>query len=272
MGNEHQYYFFNSQDFNLTDVKQMSSVISKIKPSILVNCAAYTDVDGAESDELISSKINEEGVRLLAGICYPNTKIIHISSDYVFDGFQSDPYTSNSQPNPLSIYGKSKLGGEIALKDSACDYLILRTSWVFSEFRHNFLKTIHKLSFQQSNLNVINDQIGTPTYAMDLAEAILYFINNDGFKKFSRSTLHFSGADSCSWYDFAKIIIRVTKNKFDGVILKKLVSISTSDFQQAALRPKNSALKSDSYFNNLDCLNLPLEYKIEEVLDKIQEH
>ena len=92
MGNEHQYYFFNSQDFNLTDVKQMSSVISKIKPSILVNCAAYTDVDGAESDELISSKINEEGVRLLAGICYPNTKIIHISSDYVFDGFQSDPY------------------------------------------------------------------------------------------------------------------------------------------------------------------------------------
>jgi len=250
----------------------MSSVISKIKPSILINCAAYTDVDGAESNELISSKINADGVRLLAGICSPNTKIIHISSDYVFDGNQSTPYTSHSKPNPLSIYGKSKLEGEIALKDSACDYLILRTSWVFSEFSKNFLKTIHRLSFQKNNLKVISDQIGTPTYAKDLADAILYFINNNGFQKFSRSTLHFSGAESCSWYDFARIIIKITKNKYDGVILEKLDSIATSEFQQAALRPKNSALQTDSFFNSLNCLNLSLEYKIEEVLENIQEN
>lgn len=250
----------------------MSSVITKIKPNVLINCAAFTDVDGAESNELISRKINADGVKLLAEICSPETKIIHISSDYVFDGLSSHPYSSDSKPNPLSIYGKSKLRGEIALKDSACNYIVIRSSWIFSEYNQNFLKTIHNLSLKQKNLKVINDQIGNPTYAMDLAEAILYLINNDGFNKFSRSILHFSGADSCTWYDFARMIVEKSKIQFDDMILEKLDSISTVNFQQLALRPKYSVLQTSNFFNNLDCLKLPLEYKIELVLKKLKKN
>lgn len=262
-------YFLNSSEFNITNPNQIASVMNAIQPHYIINCAAYTDVDDAEDNLSLLNKINVEGVKLLADFCLDSIKLIHISSDYVFDGLETSPYTSSSTPNPISSYGKSKHLAEIILQESSCNFIILRTSWVFSEFNKNFLKTILNLSLKKKSLSVINDQVGSPTYAIDIAEAIVSILANDGFKKFSRSILHFAGDVECSWYEFAEMILKNAEGIFENIVLEKLEPISSINYKQKALRPAYSALKTDDFFKTLNCFDLSLNDKINIVIKNL---
>ena len=179
---EIDFQFFNSSELNITDFEQCKTVFEKLNPDFCINAAAYTAVDKAESEPEKARLINVEGPKNLAQICKElNTVLIHISTDFIFDGTAVQPYTEESIPNPTGIYGQTKLDGELAIQGILEKYLIIRTSWVYSEFGNNFLKTMLRLGSERDSLSVVNDQIGTPTNAVDLAKAlvkIIQFLDN----------------------------------------------------------------------------------------------
>jgi dTDP-4-dehydrorhamnose reductase len=180
---------------------------------VVVNCTAYTAVDKAESEIELTNQINHLAVRKLAEIAYKkNIKLIHISTDYVFDGTGSKPYKETDKTNPINVYGKTKLAGEKALQEAMpTNAIIIRTSWVYSEYGNNFVDTMLKLGKERDKLNVVNDQIGSPTYATDLANAILKIIENKNYQTKSPATeiYHYSNKGKVSWYEFAKEIFEL---------------------------------------------------------------
>lgn len=216
---------------NLTAIEQF---VKNAGFDAIVNCAAYTAVDKAETDDDLCYKINRDAVQNLAQIAqYNGLKLIHVSTDYVFDGTQHTPYVETDRVCPVSVYGKSKLAGEeLALK--YCEQVaVIRTSWLYSAFGNNFVKTIMRLGQERESLNVIFDQVGTPTYAADLANAILQMLNAEVFVS---GVYHFSNEGVCSWYDFAKKI-----HQLAGVTCK-VSPIETKDYPTAAVRPHYSVL------------------------------
>jgi len=204
-------------------------VLNKI--DTIINCAAYTAVDRAEDDIEKATKINVDGPRNLAR---SGAKIIHISTDYVFDGMNYKPYTPNDIPNPISVYGKTKLAGERAVLENAYVATIIRTAWLYSPYGNNFVKTMRRLGSEKKSINVVTDQIGTPTYAGDLAAAIVQIlpqINMD-----NRGIYHFTNSGVCSWYDFANEIMNMSG-------LKCVVNpISSAEYPTRAKRPYYSVL------------------------------
>ena len=199
-----------------------------------INCAAYTAVDIAEKDKAKAYEINALGAKNLAAICILHkTVLIHISTDFVFDGKKTDPYNEVEQPNPISVYGVTKLKGEIEIKQILERYFIIRTSWLYSEHGNNFMKTMLRLSKDKKELSIVSDQIGTPTYAGDLAEVILNIVkvNSQNY-----GTYHYSNLGSISWFDFAKAIFDESK------IAIKLIPIKTKDYPTLAKRPLYSVL------------------------------
>jgi dTDP-4-dehydrorhamnose reductase len=205
-----------------------------LKPQYCINCAAYTAVDKAESEQDMAMLVNREAVGNLAAVCKKfNTKLIHISTDYVFDGESETPYQPDDQTGPISIYGISKLKGEgLCLKENA-DAIIIRTAWVYSEFGNNFVKTMMRLMKDRPEIKVVNDQVGAPTYAADLAKAILDIINSGNWVS---GIYHYSNKGKISWYDFA-------------VAIKEMIGsscivhpIPTIDYPTPAKRPKFSLL------------------------------
>lgn len=216
---------------NLTAIEQF---VKNAGFDAIVNCAAYTAVDKAETDDDLCYKINRDAVQNLAQIAqYNGLKLIHVSTDYVFDGTQHTPYVETDRVCPVSVYGKSKLAGEeLALK--YCEQVaVIRTSWLYSAFGNNFVKTMIRLGQERESLNVIFDQVGTPTYAADLANAILQMLNAEVFVS---GVYHFSNEGVCSWYDFAKKI-----HQLAGVSCK-VSPIETKDYPTAAARPHYSVL------------------------------
>ena len=216
---------------NLTAIEQF---VKNAGFDAIVNCAAYTAVDKAETDDDLCYKINRDAVQNLAQIAQCNgLKLIHVSTDYVFDGTQHTPYVETDTVCPVSVYGKSKLAGEeLALKN--CDQVaVIRTSWLYSAFGNNFVKTMMRIGQERESLNVIFDQVGTPTYAADLANAILQMLNAEVFVS---GVYHFSNEGVCSWYDFAKKI-----HQLAGVTCK-VSPIETKDYPTAAVRPHYSVL------------------------------
>jgi len=199
-----------------------------------INCAAYTAVDKAETEHKIAKSVNEIGAKNLAEACKKNDAVlIQISTDFVFDGEQSMPYKESDKPNPISIYGITKLDGESAVIKVSEKYFIIRTSWLYSEYGNNFMKTMLKLGQERDELHVVNDQIGTPTYAGDLANVVVEIITS-GSEEYG--VYHYSNEGVASWFDFAKAIFAEADIKIN------LSPIITSQYPTPAKRPKYSVM------------------------------
>jgi dTDP-4-dehydrorhamnose reductase len=197
------YFYTDVSELDITDKSAVTKFIEDHQIDIVVNCAAYTQVDKAEDNEKTAFLINATAPGNLAEACKKYEAILfHISTDYVFDGSNNVPYIETELTFPLGVYGSSKLKGEKLIQRSGCSYIIIRTSWLYSSFGHNFVKTIGRLSSEKDELKVVFDQIGTPTYARDLATAILTIIQNDQIID-RKGIYHYSNEGVCSWYDFA---------------------------------------------------------------------
>ncbi|MFY0483720.1 dTDP-4-dehydrorhamnose reductase [Flavobacterium sp. PLA-1-15] len=233
------FHFYNSSELNITDLEKCKTIFSKTKPDFCINTAAYTAVDKAESEPEKAYSINVTGAENLAKVCKEfDTVLLHISTDFVFDGNVSKPYTEEDIQNPTGVYGQTKLDGEKAIQKLWEKHFIIRTSWVYSQFGNNFMKTMLRLGSERDSLSVVNDQVGTPTNAVDLAEAIVTIAltynlqpTNDNLGIFN-----FSNEGQCSWYDFAKKIFEIHKIKID------LQPIPTSSYPTPAKRPNYSVL------------------------------
>lgn len=244
LGNEMQQAAVRFPDFNYiyTDVAELdicdkSALDAFVKANnvnVIVNCAAYTAVDKAEDDVELCYKINRDAVRNIAEVANDNkVKVVHVSTDYVFDGTNYLPYTEDMPVCPATVYGKSKLEGEQALLENCKESVILRTAWLYSSFGNNFVKTMIKLGTERDSLGVIFDQVGSPTYAADLADVILQLLSN---KTFIPGIYHFSDEGVCSWYDFTKTIHRMANITCD------VKPIETKDYPARTPRPHFSVL------------------------------
>lgn len=198
VNSNHEFLFTDVAELDITNREAVDNYVSEHGAEIIVNCAAYTNVDKAEDDTEMADNINHLAVKNLAEVSAKYKLIlIHISTDYVFDGSKNTPYLETDATAPLGVYGHTKLDGEKAVTDSGCDYLIIRTSWLYSSFGNNFVKTIRRLTAEKDSLKVVFDQVGTPTYAADLASAILEIIETGKYKSNS-GIYHFSNEGVCS--------------------------------------------------------------------------
>ncbi|HYF84128.1 MAG TPA: dTDP-4-dehydrorhamnose reductase [Clostridia bacterium] len=223
-----------SEDFDITSLKETQDYIKHIKPDVIIHSAAFTDVDGCESNIDKAFVINALGTRNIALAANEvNASVAYISTDYVYDGTKDSPYFEYDTVNPLSIYGKSKLEGENFIKSLKGRFYIIRTSWLFGNNGKNFVKTMLELSKTKDTLNIVNDQIGSPTYTPDLAEAINELIMSERY-----GIYHITNSGYCSWFDFAREIF-----KFAGIDHMNLEAITTETLGRPAPRPRNSRLE-----------------------------
>ncbi|HHV85890.1 MAG TPA: dTDP-4-dehydrorhamnose reductase [Petrimonas sp.] len=226
-----RFIYTDADVLDITEAAQVEHFISENSIEYIINCAAYTAVDKAETDEELAYKINYTGAENLAK---SGAKMIHISTDYVFDGTANIPYKEDASTNPLSVYGKSKLRGEEAVRELADEWIIIRTSWLYSEFGNNFVKTMLRLLNERDELNIVADQRGTPTYAADLAEMILVILECDEWKS---GIYHFSNLGETTWFGFTEKI-----KELAAVNDCRLIPVSTDEYKTAAVRPMYSVL------------------------------
>lgn len=230
----YKFVFASREDLKLHHFPLVENFFIAIKPAFCINCAAYTAVDKAESEPDMAMLVNGEAVGHLAAVCKKyKTKIIHISTDYVFDGDSEEPYMEDDATGPINTYGRSKLLGEQLCTRENDEALIIRTSWVYSSYGHNFVKTMMRLMSERNEINVVDDQIGSPTYAADLATAILDIIASG---KWQSGIYHYSNEGAISWYEFAVAIKELTKS---NCIIHP---IPTSAYPTPAKRPHYSLL------------------------------
>jgi len=228
---------------NLSDVADIEKKIDNIKPDVICNAAAFTQVDGAESSAVLADLINSEAVAVMAKAAKRNKcLLVHYSTDYVFSGDHKFPWKENDITNPKSVYGQSKLDGELAIIDSECEYMIFRTAWVFSTRRQNFLKTMLRLAETKPQLKIVNDQQGAPTWAATIALATMLALNIP-----ETGLYHLTSNGSTTWFGFAQRIFSQAQRI--GLIDQKpeLIPISTKDFPTAAERPKYSVLNCQKF-------------------------
>lgn len=244
---ENLKYWASGEEVDITDYKALEKFGKDKKVEWVVNCSGYTQVDEAEKDAKKAFKVNQDGVRNIALFCLNRkAKLIHISTDYIFDGMKSNReyYTEQDKPNPLGIYGKSKLVGEYEIKNIFNDYFIIRTAWLYGVNGRSFVQTMLKLFKEKDLVKVVDDQWGTPTYTGDLAEAIIR-ITNSNSDKFG--VYHFTNEGKTTWYRFAGEIYRQAKSL--GLIDKdkevKIIPVRTEEYPTAAERPKNSILSKE---------------------------
>ena len=223
------------EELDLTDAKAVEKFVENNEFTHIVNCAAYTNVDRAEEDKLLCAAINVNAVKNLANAADRiGAKIVHVSTDYVFDGTSYRPYKESDKVNPISQYGTTKRAGETALLALSPDSVIVRTAWLYSPYGKNFVKTMIKLGRELKQLRVVSDQVGTPTYAKDLAKAIVSVITAP---QWVPGIYHFSNEGVCSWYDFTKSIHRIA-----GITDCEVLPIPSEDYPTPATRPFYSVL------------------------------
>lgn len=229
-----EWVFTDWEELDLCDLDNLALALAKINPQIIINCAAHTAVDKAETEFELSDVLNHQSVAVLAQWSHANDcQLIHVSTDYVFDGTASTALTETAQPNPINVYGVTKLNGEKACLKENPESIIIRTSWVYSSFGNNFVKTMSRLMQERDSLNVVNDQIGSPTYAADLAQAIMTVITHS---QWQAGIYHFSNEGEISWYEFALAIQEI--GGFDCA----LSGIPSSAYPTPAKRPQYSLL------------------------------
>ena len=241
-----EYFFKDIDEIDITDATATRSVIGKIRPDWIINCAAYNQVDKAETETEEAMRINGTAVKNIVDVIRDTScHLIHISSDYVFNGRANAPYSEYVIPDPLSVYGKSKLAGE---KNALMHpwTMVIRTSWLYSSFGNNFVKTILRLGKEKGNLKVVNDQTGTPTYAADLAEAIMSIISRVNRQQiaFNAGIYHYSNEGSCTWYDFAVAILEESGTNC------KVTPVSSEEYKSEARRPAYSVLNKKKIVEN----------------------
>ena len=259
------FFFTCKDDLDISNAKEVEAFIQSKNITAIINCAAYTAVDKAESEQEDADKINHLAVKTLAELSQKYAiKLIHISTDYVFDGTNYKPYLETDMTNPQSIYGKTKLAGEQALLHvTQKNSIIIRTSWVYSSYGNNFVKTMLRLGRERESLGVIFDQIGTPTYARDLAKVILDILPHVNSEK--TEIYHYANEGVCSWYDFAKEIMKMAK------LPCKVNPIETSQYPTPAKRPHYSLLNKAKIKNDYN-LGIPFwKDSLKECLQQLGE-
>jgi dTDP-4-dehydrorhamnose reductase len=239
---DYEVTYTSRDQVDISEFEEARIKITHIAADVIINASAYTAVDKAENDKVTADLINHLAVKNIATICSElGCWLIHISTDYVFDGKSTVPYLELDKTKPQGVYGQTKLDGELAIQSSGCKYLIIRTAWVFSEYGDNFLKTMLRLGAVRDELSAVGDQIGCPTYAQDIAKAIVIMITQLNEGSSDSGTFHYCGDQLCSWYDFARVIFE--EAKISGFQTPGLIhSIQTSDYPTAAERPGYSAL------------------------------
>lgn len=259
---EFEFIFTDSETLDITNKEEVNDFFWQNAPDFCINAAAYTAVDLAETDIEKAFLVNADGTENLAEACAENNaQFIHVSTDYVFDGENNLSYTEEDFTNPLGVYGASKLAGdELALEVNPCS-VILRTSWVYSEFGKNFVKTMLSLFATKDELNIVADQFGQPTNANDLAEAIMKIIKSE---KITPGIFNFSNLGRISWFDFAEKIAELSKAKI------KLNAIETSQYPTPAKRPKNSVLDLDKISKTYAIQLKPWEESLEGCVQILQ--
>lgn len=259
---EFEFIFTDSETLDITNKEEVNDFFWQNAPDFCINAAAYTAVDLAETDVEKAFLVNADGTENLAEACAENNmQFIHVSTDYVFDGENNLAYTEEDFTNPLGVYGASKLAGdELALEVNPCS-VILRTSWVYSEFGKNFVKTMLNLFATKDELNIVADQFGQPTNANDLAEAIMKIIKSE---KITPGIFNFSNLGRISWFDFAEKIAELSEAKI------KLNAIETSQYPTPAKRPKNSVLDLDKISKTYAIQLKPWEESLEDCVQILQ--
>ncbi len=265
---QYEISFATRADIDLSDSDSIAQFFQGKRFDLIINCAAYTAVDKAESEAELADQINHLAVQQLAEIAkQQHAKLIHISTDYVFNGQQCRPYIEMDDVEPQGVYGLTKLKGEQAVsKIMAANALIIRTSWVYSEFGNNFVKTMLRLASDRDSLSVIFDQVGTPTYATDLAKTIMTIIQNEAFQQeFSSDIVHYSNEGVCSWYDFAKTIFELSGIECD------VSPIETKDYPTPATRPHYSLLNKAKIKQGYDVETPYWKDSLQQCLKALQE-
>lgn len=245
------FFFTDFEELDVTNLQQIKKFVLRNRVNAIINCAAYTAVDKAESDQEKAHLVNALAPQYLAMVAKEfNCRLIHISTDYVFDGRNYKPYVETDMPNPQSVYGKTKLEGERLIKQvNPENTIIIRTSWVYSRFGQNFVKTMLKLGAERESINVIYDQVGSPTNANDLAEVILKILPNIESKEVD--LFHYTNEGVCSWYDFALAIFEIKGLNCN------VLPIKSTEFQTMAIRPHYTVLDKSKIKNqfNLNSIN-----------------
>ncbi|MDR3291000.1 MAG: dTDP-4-dehydrorhamnose reductase [Methanobrevibacter sp.] len=235
-GSNHEIISTNTSNLDITKLNEIHEKVDEVNPEIIINSAAYTDVDGCEIKKNLAYNVNAIGPKNLAIVANKsNCSLVHISTDYVFDGNQKS-YAEEDETNPINVYGKTKLEGELFVKENLNNYFILRTAWLYGLHGSNFVKTMLNLSKNNNEIAVVNDQYGSPTFTRDLSIAISKIIETDNY-----GTYHITNSGNCTWYDFAKEIFKQTN------IDVTLKAVTSEEFSRPAPRPKYSILNNKNW-------------------------
>ncbi|MBE6498732.1 MAG: dTDP-4-dehydrorhamnose reductase [Methanobrevibacter sp.] len=236
----HELVLTTSKTLDITDKDKTMKIIKENKPDVVINSAAYTDVDGCETNQDLAYAVNGEGVRNLALACREvDCPLVHVSTDYVFDGSARDPIAEDGEIGPISVYGKSKLQGEEAIQEILDKFFIVRTAWLYGINGKNFPRTMLELAENHPEITVVYDEVGTPTYTPDLAYGISQLIETDYY-----GIYHLTNSGSCSWCEFARYIFKIAERDV------KVIPVTASEFSRPAPRPSYSVLKNEKWIEN----------------------
>jgi dTDP-4-dehydrorhamnose reductase len=259
--------FKDLPELDICNFEVLQAFILDNNINAVINCAAYTSVDKAEEESIIAKKVNYEGVlNIVNALQTVNGKLIHISTDYVFDGNHFSPYKESDSVSPIGVYGETKRAGELAVINSAIDSIVIRTSWLYSSYGNNFVKTMLRLGTQKEELGVIFDQVGTPTYARDLAKTCLEILCEDSSENISKkgNLYHYSNEGVASWYDFAISIMELGRENC------KVKPIQTKDYPTLAKRPQYSVLNKSKIKTDFD-IDIPYwRDSLKDCIEKIK--
>jgi len=240
LGHRHEVTGKDLDDFDLASAESCRDLIMEIQPRVVVNAAAYTDVDGCETQRDACMAVNAGGVKNIAAVAEEiGAKVVHFSTDYVFDGAKKEPYLEEDPTSPLNVYGHSKLEGENLLRSSAARFILIRTAWLYGVHGKNFVKTIIQKAQTEKRLRVVDDQVGAPTFAWDLAGAVMELIDGN-----HAGVFHVTNRGTCSWYEFACKIVQ-----FRGIPDVDITPIKTEELPRPALRPRYSVLNCRKFID-----------------------
>jgi dTDP-4-dehydrorhamnose reductase len=250
-------------DIDEIDIQEENTTVAKIEsiqPKIVINVAAYTDVDGCESNEEKAFAVNAEGMRHVAlGVLRCGAKVVYLSTDYIFDGEKREPYLENDPPHPLSVYGRSKLKGEQYVQELVEDSLIVRSQWLYGRHGKNFVSTILRVAREKRVVSIVDDQIGSPTYTVDLAAAISALLQRG-----SRGIFHVANSDSCTWFAFGQAIL-----KLSGMQEVKVIPISSKELGRPAARPLYSVLSTQKLRREISMTLRPWSQALREYIKSL---
>ena len=265
----HDVVYTSREQIDIADFEATKNKILEIAPDVIVNATAFTAVDKAEEEHQAADRINHLAVANIASICNRLACwLIHVSTDYVFDGISEVPYKEDNPTNPQGVYGNSKLKGEVAIEASGCKYLIIRTAWVYSEYGNNFLKTMLRLGADRGELSIVGDQIGCPTYAQDIAKSIVSILSCLDLKGSSSGIYHYCGDEPCSWYEFASAIF--VEAELQGLKTPSYVkSITTTNYPTLSIRPAYSVLDCSKIESSFDVSRSSWRDGIKTVIDRL---